>query len=356
MRKTAFSFIITLTLLILLIPGCERKVVIEEDTMVSSSSCFTCHGDDGLLLAAKGEWQNSVHASGSNVDYTNRGGTDCTRCHDHQGFLDYIATGEVDPPYSSVSAIHCFTCHSPHTNGDLSLRTEASYELENGDIFDHGEGNLCVTCHHSRFDVGEIVAGISVSRYWGPHHGPQGDLLNGSGGYEFDGYEYEFSTHATAVTNACIGCHMGQAQAHDGYKIGGHSFNMIDEETESDLSGLCEECHDNADGYDFVNSDDIDYDHDGEVEGYQTEVEGLLDSLGTLLLAADLIDDTDHPNSGTIDDADVAGALYNFLIIHEDRSEGIHNFKYIVGLLESSIEYMATGVVTNSGVQLLAAH
>ena len=99
-----------------------------------------------------------------------------------------------------------------------------------------------------------------------------------------------------------------------------------------------------------------DYDHDGTVEGYQTEVAGLLDSLGTLLYAADIIDDTNHPVSGTIADADVAGALYNFLLIEEDRSEGIHNFKYIVGLLESSIEYMAIGTITSDGIQLLAVH
>ncbi len=356
MLKTALSFAIALALLTLMVSGCERKVVIEEGDMAGSSSCFTCHGDDGLLLAAKGEWQNSIHASGTSVDYTNRGGTDCTRCHDHQGFLDYVATGEVQAPYSSVSAIHCFTCHAPHTNGDLSLRINTAYELENGEIFDHGEANLCATCHHSRVDVTTIEDSISVSRYWGPHHGPQGDLLHGTGGYEYDGYSYEYSTHATAITNACIGCHMGQAQAHDGYKIGGHSFNMADDESGSDLSGLCEACHDNADGFDFVNSDDIDYDHNGTVEGYQTEVAGLVDSLAALLFDAGIIDAGNYPVSGIIADADIAGALYNFKLVEEDRSHGVHNFKYVVGLLESSIEFMATGTVTSNGMQLLAAH
>ncbi|MBD3168607.1 MAG: hypothetical protein GF307_03920 [candidate division Zixibacteria bacterium] len=339
MKKLGLIALLFFSLSLLMFAGCERKIVNEDaGDDLAFTSCFTCHGDDGLLLAAKGEWQNSVHASGNNVDYTNRGGTDCTKCHDHQGFIDYLETSEVDPPYSNVSAIHCFTCHAPHTNGNLSLRTTAAYTLENGDTFDHGNGNLCANCHHSRYSVDNITDNIEVSTYWGPHHGPQGDLLTASNGYEFDGYTYTTSTHASVVRDACAGCHMGQPQAHDGYKIGGHSFNMYDSESGSDLSALCEECHASADSYDFTA--DADYDHDGNVEGYQTEILGLTDSLRTLLLSAGVLDSTDHPVSQTIANEETAGALFNFLLVHEDRSHGIHNFNYIKDLLQSSIEYL----------------
>ncbi|MEJ2722717.1 MAG: hypothetical protein P8181_16505, partial [bacterium] len=40
---------------------------------------------------------------------------------------------------------------------------------------------------------------------------------------------------------------------------------------------------------------------------------------------------------------DSAGAVWNYLIVHEDRSEGIHNPKYIKSLLQSSIDFMTAG-------------
>ena len=348
---------VALLTLILLSMGCERKVVNEQgEDQASLSSCFTCHGEEGTLLAAKGEWQNSVHASGNNVDYTNRGeGEDCTRCHDHQGFLDFLETGELNGPFDNVSSIHCFTCHAPHTRGNLTLRVSTPYTLENGDVFNHTSANLCVNCHHARLSADDITAGQQVHQYWGPHHGPQGDLLNGTNGYEYAGYEYGNTGHATAGTdNGCIKCHMGNPETH----IGGHSFNMVDEESGDNLVGICTSCHPEA-------ADNFDYD------GIQTEVEGLLEDLQDLLYAAGHINANGQPlglpygpGPHTIDDEGEAGALWNFLIIEEDRSEGVHNPDYIVGLLESSITYMEGQVgkrlASNSmgGIKLqpIAAH
>jgi len=168
----------------------------------------------------------------------------------------------------------------------------------------------------------------------------EGDLVAGTGGYEIDGYSYRNSGHASAVRDACAGCHMGQPERiHDGYMIGGHSFNMIDEDTGSDLAILCENCHSDIDEYDYTA--DMDYDFDGEVEGYQTEVDGLLDSLAVLLIAEGVMNDSHRPISGiTIADGNVMGSLHNYGIVEEDRSHGIHNFKYIVDLLQNSIDYL----------------
>ncbi len=329
MKRTIVLLGTVLLLAVLVIGGgCERKVVIEQgDDLIASNNCFTCHGDEGILSAAKGEWQNSIHASGNNVDYTNRGGTDCTACHDHQGFLDFTSTGEVDSPYDMVSSIHCFTCHAPHTRGDLTLREIGPYTLINGDVFDHGAANLCVNCHHSRLSASSITADQSVNRYWGPHHGPQGDLLNASNGYEFAGYEYGNTGHANNFDNSgCIGCHMGNPRTHVGYKIGGHSFNMIDEESGATLVGVCETCHPEAEDYD--------------IDGVQTEVAGLLEDLEALLFAAGIVDISGNTLTGTIADINVAGALFNYKMVEEDRSHGIHNPEYIIDLLESSIAYL----------------
>jgi hypothetical protein len=65
---------------------------------------------------------------------------------------------------------------------------------------------------------------------------------------------------------------------------------------------------------------------------------------------------THTPIADTIADAGVAGALQNYGTIEEDRSMGVHNFKYIYGLLESSIEYMESTTMTLNSDQLLAVH
>jgi formate-dependent nitrite reductase cytochrome c552 subunit len=355
MRNFNLLWLIALLALLIFLVGCERKVVNENKGGEESASCFTCHGDsEGRLIQAEGEWRNSVHASGAHVDYTNRSSY-CPRCHSHEGFTDYLATDATHGPYASASAIHCFTCHAPHTTGTLELRTESAVTLVDGSSFDHGAGNLCANCHQSLLSASTITDSIMLtSNRWGPHHGTQADMLNGTGGYEFADYDYESSGHATDVEEACAGCHMANVQTTDGYKIGGHSFNMVDEESGSNLVKYCNTCHPDAKSYDYDNA--------------QTTVEEKLDTLQGLLLDAGLLADSHGellPNVPTDDtliiaDKNIAGALYNYLVIEADRSEGVHNFKYINGLLESSIEYLrehtAPDKLAATGIELIPAH
>lgn len=347
MRKLQITSLLLLVLLIAVI-GCDREVT--ETIIVNQSDesdCFSCHGSDGFLLQAKGEWQNSLHASGLTIDYTNRPGpSDCTKCHNHQGFVLFIETGTItSTTQENVSAIHCFTCHAPHDTGDLSLRTTEPVELIDGSIYDYNQSNLCVNCHHARRSPEAIEDGFNVtSTHWGPHHGPQGDMINGTLGYEFDGYDYVNTNHGNAIEKVCITCHMGNPRQHSGYGVGGHSFNILDEEGNT-IAGVCTSCHSEANEIDWTA--DADYDGDGATEGYQSEINGLIDSLAVLLLAQGVLGgdavDGYYPNKGVIDSAGVAGALWNFLlIVVEDRSHGIHNFNYTQGLLQSSIDYVST--------------
>ena len=106
--------------LLLSIVGCERKIVgdVQVDETVSDQ-CFNCH--NGQLDVMQGEWANSVHASGANVDYTSRDGSDCTRCHNQEGFLTWINTGTILATTGNAKAIGCFACPNPHENGDMRL-------------------------------------------------------------------------------------------------------------------------------------------------------------------------------------------------------------------------------------------
>lgn len=357
MRTLNALIIVALVAMMALVAGCERKIVNEVASNDQSlNGCFACHGEtsfDGALLQAKGEWENSLHASGTSIDYTNRAKSDCQQCHDHQGFLDWINTGEEDTlALATVSSIHCFTCHAPHERGDLTLRVSAPYTLKNGVVFDHGEANLCVNCHHSRTSLAADLGtgdSLTLNSRTGPHHGPQGDMLQGTHGYEFSGTTYVSSPHASVVTNGCIGCHMGNPTQHDGYNVGGHSFNMEFEShdgTTYTLAGVCASCHSNyatATNFDVVFTG-RDVDGDGTVEGIQTEFDGLADSLQVLLVK--VVDPATKLFKAKRIAKLQAAAAYNWAIYREDRSHGIHNPKYFEGLLKSSIAYLNAHPIT----------
>ena len=359
MKRFALTAIALLALVMIMFTvGCDRKVTGNVEVVNNAdTNCFKCLNGD--WDHAQGEWANSVHAEGTYVDYTNRPApNDCTRCHDQQGFIYFLANGVPSPEeFDEVSAIGCFTCHNPHENGDMRLRTDAPFTLLNGVVFDHGDGNLCANCHHSRTDAStDITDNLSVNSHWGPHHGPQADMLEGTNGYEYSGATYRSSPHKIAVPDACAGCHMGEVENHDGYKVGGHTFRIVSEDGANTQIEFCVECHEDADSINFLA--DEDYDHDGTIEGYQSEVMGLADSLQTLLIAQGALNASGAQYTTTVADKGVAGALYNWVFISkEDKSWGVHNFDYTIDLLNSSIDYI-NGLTkkASSGMAVIPSH
>ena len=338
---TAFRYTAHLMLGLLVLftmSACTREVTYVEETAAGPSSCFECHSDnDTYLVSASEQWSYSRHGSGQIIE---RNSASCSGCHTGDGFLD-VAAGEDPQSYPNPGPIHCFTCHAPHSNGNFALRLDSPVELQNGVSRDIGSGNICVNCHQARRNVDTYVAAgdNSLSPYWGPHHGPQSDLLFGSNGYEYDGYEYSDSAgHRNALhpddgqADGCVNCHLKSTR---NFVVGGHSFNMrgemVSEEGAEEVLNInaCWACHDepeeDIEGFDY--------------EGVQTEIHGLLEDLSALLQAAGVVDATGHPISGTTTQG-IAGALWNFLLIEEDRSFGVHNPGYAVDLLEASIAYM----------------
>jgi hypothetical protein len=327
---------IALIPLIILVGACERTITSTENVS-APANCFECHSDvNTALVAAEQQWSNSVHASGSNID---RSSSSCSGCHTSEGFVSRISGGGT-MTVNNPTVIHCFTCHAPHTRGNLSLRVTEPQTLANGESFDLGSGNLCTACHQSRRDVNTYVAldTVELSEHWGPHHGPQGDMVIASNGYEYADYDYERSlAHRGSTADGCLDCHMKTTLNN---VLGGHAFNMTFttleeggvEETENTNGCNVEACHD---------GDVDDFDH----EDTQTEVHALLDELELLLFNARLIDAEGHPLDDRFvasrsEPGDSAGAVWNYLLVEEGRSFGIHNPKYIKSLLESAIEFM----------------
>jgi hypothetical protein len=324
--------------------------VVNWEGFMEGIQCADCHNPDidtvYNVWGIKAQWYLSKHSNGG--AYIENSAT-CAPCHTMEGFVQ-ASLGRTVTGQPISSPIGCFACHSPHSRADFSLRTVAPVTMlagvvgEADPVFDYGKGNLCVNCHKPRSinpkpdptktaDTDTIT--ITSSR-WYQHYGVQGPMLAGTNGFEFQGlgYSYASSYHTNSdeiKTDGCKMCHMALEERNP---AGGHTMKLEDEEAGELLVGCnLEGCHGGA-----VES----LDH----EGVQTEMEGLLDSLHTLLLDRNWITASGSINASSsnplkIAPAYLSGALYNYFFVEHDLSFGIHNTKYTRDLLESSIEVLS---------------
>jgi hypothetical protein len=223
---------------------------------------------------------------------------------------DEVELGDPNPTRQDCRA--CHNIHTTYTVEDWSLESTAPVDLYafEGVTFDGGEGNLCANCHQPRRVMTAEDGIVNVdSTHWGPHHGPQSAMLLGVGGA--GDVEGSPSIHAMAVADTCATCHLNNDN---------HSFEpSID---------ACVGCHAEAEDFD--------------IEGVQTQVEGLVVELQEALLAKGLLagdeEEGFHPVVGEYPEAEAA-ALWNYIFIAiEDTSFGVHNPPYTIALLEASIE------------------
>jgi hypothetical protein len=179
---------------------------------------------------------------------------------------------------------------------------------------------------------------------FGPHDGPQGDMIEGVNAYTY-GKVIPSSAHRYTVTNLCVGCHMQTVNIGDPafLKAGGHTFSMTynvianGATNEVDKTDACVQCHGPITDFNMAVQD---YNGDGVIEGVQTEVQHLLDQLSKLL-----------PNGSGIVDGLVKTSLsvktnwnqqqleaaYNWQFVNNDGSKGVHNAPFATGLLKASI-------------------
>ena len=195
-----------------------------------------------------------------------------------------------------------------------------------------------MNCHMARQNAAVYAATASASSHFGAHHGPQADMLAGTNGFTY-GKDIPTSSHAYAVDDSCVTCHMQTVADTDPAltHAGGHTFAVAwdggEGGTRVELVKVCQDCH-GAVATSF-NFSLLDYDNDGQVEGVQTEIQHLLDKLSTML----------PPNgqaktSLAIDSTWTRAQLeaaYNWQFVNDDGSRGVHNMAYTVGLLKASI-------------------
>ncbi len=313
--------------------------------------CSQCH--DSLPNHTRtAEWDNSVHAITTTDPAGNAG---CVGCHTAPGFIGRMSGWNYTN--TTYQAIDCQTCHDPHSYNavnnpeELRVTLTNSVTLMDGTVVTNaGLGTLCMECHHARQNAAVYAATARGSTYFGPHHGPQADMLEGVNGFTY-GQVIPSSAHALAVSNTCVACHMQTVASSDPdyLHVGGHTFRVSWDgdatHPAEDLVGACQQCHGAAiTSFDFPLQD---YDGDGVIEGVQTEVQHLLDKLSMLLPPVGVVKSSLSINSTWTQPQ--LEAAYNWLFVNNDGSLGIHNTAYAVGLLKASIANL-TGDANNDGL------
>ena len=286
-----------------------------------TASCTECHSESHRDPIER-SYLYSGHAAGGAVSYAGSRAS-CAQCHSNEGYIDYMELGATNPDgYANPTPISCTTCHDSHNTFDfendghdfalrsfaaVTLITDPTYTIDLGD-----KSNNCVSCHQPRrtppIDEGAGMFAVTSS-HWGPHHGPQSTLLEGIQGAELTGTtSYPgVGTAKHRTGSSCTSCHMGEAST---IEDGAHSFNPT--------STACTSCHANG--------------APNEVEGLAADMEALASLLETVGIVHD-----GHPVVGTYT-IEQASAAWNYLLIMEDSSNGIHNPKYASALIKNSIE------------------
>jgi hypothetical protein len=328
--------------------------------------CGDCHNPDidttYYLWARRYQWEHSLHAYGGDIE---RNGPDCAGCHTTEGFIQRWKNSWASQSVTqkdNPSPPGCFACHSPHSRGNFSLRDANPVSLPSYIVgvpagqFDYGKGNLCARCHQPRPLSGASALPdptktamtdtltITSSR-WYTHYGMQGQMLMGTGGFEFQGYTYRgsspHSTNAGIKQEGCIACHMAsQVYPPDlgSGRGGGHTMKIrySSDETESDTLFVLKGC--NQSGCHGANAFTK-----TSILAAEKAIDDSLHALETLLIQKNWI-----TTSGTVRTplkvvpAAKAGALYNYFFVEHDASRGMHNTKYTQDLINSSLQALRT--------------
>jgi hypothetical protein len=300
--------------------------------------CARCH-DSGAYHVRTTEWKSSPHAT----NYVRESGS-CVRCHTASGFVAFARGQEARGDVVEESIV-CAACHDPHSKAnEHQVRTVADVTLFNGDVVEDGDlGKVCMQCHISRRDAEDYV--LENHGHYGPHHGPQTDMIAGSNAVQFGKYIPSSTGHLLATEKSCATCHMQALSSDNPAKTAGisgagsHTFRMVwngdtpdDPSDDVHQTGVCAECHGPTDTFDIMTRKD--FDGDGVAEGIQTEIHDLLHELAMLLPPYDqpTVDDpTDDYTQAQ------RSAVYNYLFVEEDGSLGVHNPQYAAGVLNASI-------------------
>jgi len=382
--------------------GAHRKGATRVD--LGSGVCGTCHGEP-LRHARYQQWQLSAHANYElAVDEGQSGSCSrCHTANGFLTWLPVLLGEQPGDPTADIAVswsadeTHpqtCVTCHDPHNPGSTTgIGTDATVRISGNTppliagftAIGVGRGAICMTCHNSRRGLrndatyGEIAGTSEVTR--APHGSTQADVVMGQNAYLVaTGVRGKHSL----ITDTCVNCHMVKTPPPDllAYQLGGtnHTFAAS--------TAICSTCH----GEEF------------DAEGVQGGIDATLAALETAITEAiraimeeqiaagnsidlggeALVGDSaeiltiafgeSHGRQAitvmlvggvtvgpvAVSDVDVVdpmsnvlGMLYDFAdarliksgwnwnLIHNDSSRGVHNPSFAFGVLDASIDALA---------------
>jgi hypothetical protein len=369
--------------------------VAEQPGRFAAGVCARCHDrkPEQDLVA---QWRTSRMARTVKSDLNGpESREECTRCHTAQG--SYYANFALGRPPSRdvlvmaccevLAPITCQACHSPMyaTNKAQVFRygavsTPSGLKLENV-----GSGALCAVCHNTEHDIAALR---SRDERLAPHS-PQADLSYGRAGFDLPAAGLPpLSGVACARTagEGCVTCHMdkGPLPGEPGYRlVGDHTFRMTSSENVPNVRP-CQACH--PDRQSFNPRARADYDGDARVRGVREEFDGLMELLRARLAAAivergytgcgptprrgrwfavgyrqkivvtdelgvdlgdcdgnGVVEREEQPHLFPADDVLLHMAAYNYLLVVKDGSFGLHNYPYVIKLLQRTVFALSGG-------------
>ena len=329
--------------------------------------CNQCH-DASKKHSLGTFYKNSGHYQMHYGGAAEGGRVTCQPCHTGAGYMYYINnnqdTSGITTKYvvarDAATPISCQVCHDPHGNNNpYALRTMSlkGDTLKNGYMLPanlrSSTGNICMNCHGGRYSVKYRITTTAPYYGWAdrfyPHYNAQGDMLLGSGGYQYGDESFTgLMTHA-GVEGLCVGCHM---QNRNG--LPNHSFSMTDTMKAAGTykpTDACASCHGEIEDFDDIRGM-YDYDRNGNIEGVQTEVDGLLAALKAKLPlddAGEVV--TMRKDSLKVKNRpDLIQGVWNYYLVKTDRSRGVHNTKYAVRLLYKALGWTPLDVEQTPGM------
>ncbi len=369
----------------------------EDERMTATFSpdvCASCHESGTNHIIAR-QFRSALHAV--TVNESGPGREACVQCHTGKGFVQYVDGVATTDPYfdSQYYPIACAACHDPHNASSLypardDAGNDAGHQLRKltvtllqantttpaspttMSVAGAGLGSVCMNCHQSRNEANASIAGAgtsAINNRFGPHHGPQGDILYGNNMLALGGVSLAKTNHFGATGDACVTCHMYNLNRIDAsgnlIASGGHTFSMSTEKKDSngnyilDSSGkripdvdniaACAQCHGSTfgTGFDqakFFYNGNGDLDGDGITNGLQVEVQGMIAKI--------LAQMPKDPKTGLMATPSSTwtktqlSAYWNALTAQEDKSNGIHNPKYVVTALWGAMKSLGLTVPT----------
>ena len=331
-------------------PGSEHKGnTAMTDISVDVKVCSQCH-DSGTYHVYPLQWANSGHAMGTSFAYAGAR-TGCADCHSTWGFIAKIdPLSNLDQKVGKGEGVTCAACHDPHKAGNPNqLRTVADVTLIDGTVITWGgKGRLCMNCHRAR-RTGAIQVETGGTRQ-DPHRSNQVDMLAANKVANTFGYYIPSSTHRNALPETCVSCHMYETPTtYEAGRdaLGSHSFrvkNLVNG-AEADNVEACVRCHGEIEEFTDIKAR-VDYDGDKAIESAKAELQGLMDQVAMLLPPIGVPTFTVTNSYTRLQKM----AAFNYNFIHEDGSEGMHNFQYAIGLAQLTLKALAGGVLAPGAI------